>query len=264
MTKNEAAAQPPEMTINALRRYPVKGLMGEQLPAVEVKADHCFPFDRAYAIENGNTRFDPADPKFLPKINFLMLMRDERLALLSTAFDEETQTLTISRQDRPIASGDLSTAIGRNLIEQFIGAFMEKELKGPPRIQSAAGHNFTDTPDKYVHIINLASLKALGHLVNTELSPARFRANIHIDGAEPWAERHWCGKKLKAEEVEIEICEETNRCAAINVDPETARRTHSLPQVLNQHFGNDNFGVYGRIIKGGTLVEGAKVTLHEG
>ena len=40
------------------------------------------PFDRAYAIENGPGRFDPQAPRHLPKIKFLMLMRDERLATL--------------------------------------------------------------------------------------------------------------------------------------------------------------------------------------
>ena len=43
------------------------------------------PFDRAYAIENGPGRFDPEHPAHLPKINFLMLMRNERLATLRDA-----------------------------------------------------------------------------------------------------------------------------------------------------------------------------------
>ncbi len=46
------------------------------------------PFDRAWAIENGPGRFDPAAPKHLPKASFLMLMRNERLAALDCRFDE--------------------------------------------------------------------------------------------------------------------------------------------------------------------------------
>ena len=250
-----------DLKIANLWRYPVKGLMGQELAEVKLEAGQCFPYDRAYAIENGVTGFDPNDPKFLPKINFLTLMRHERLALLTTEFDPETQKLTIFRQGRQVASGDLSTNLGRNMIEQFMAAFMSKELKGPPRVQSAPDHHFTDTADKFVHIINLASVRALGHLINQQLNPARFRANIHLESPEAWGERHWLGKKLIIGDCEIEIMEETNRCAAISVDPETAVRGLSLPLHLNQHFGNDNFGVYGRIIKGGTLAKDAPAKL---
>ena len=65
-----------------LYRYPVKGLSPERLDRVEVTSGETLPFDRAYAIENGPGRFDAAAPRHLPKVNFLMLMRDERLATL--------------------------------------------------------------------------------------------------------------------------------------------------------------------------------------
>lgn len=61
-----------------LYRYPVKGLSPEPLDQVDLEAGGVIPHDRAYAIENGPGRFDPAGPKHLPKTNFLMLMRDER------------------------------------------------------------------------------------------------------------------------------------------------------------------------------------------
>ena len=72
----------------ALCRYPVKGLSPERLDSVTIEAGQTIPFDRAYAIENGPGRFDPDQPKHLPKIHFLMLMRDERLATLTAKFDD--------------------------------------------------------------------------------------------------------------------------------------------------------------------------------
>ena len=248
-------------TLNSLWRYPVKGLMAEELSEVQVKENACFPYDRCYAIENGPSSFDPKAPKFLPKVNFLCLMRNERLALLTTKFEEANHTLTILRQGRQVARGDLRTSIGRNMIEQFMAAFMEKELKGPPRIQSAANHHFTDKEEKLVHIINLNSVTALGHTINHPLNPLRFRANIHIEGVEPWAERQWLGKTLQIGEVEIEVVSETSRCAAVNVDPESGQRNQSLPSILNQQFGNDNFGLYGRVTKGGLLQKTADIEL---
>lgn len=240
-------------SISALWRFPVKGLKGQEIEAVTLKPSECFPFDRAYAIENGRTAFDPSNPKHLPKVNFLNLMRDERLALLSIDFDEENKTLTILRNDRQVAKGDLSTSIGCNMLEQFFAAFMTDELKGPPRIQSSQGHHFTDMAEQLVHIINLSSLKQIENMLNTPFSAERFRANIHIEGAEPWAERHWINKTLKINNVEIDIISNTSRCAAINVNPETGKRDHSLLGALNQQFGTDNFGVYGVVRKGGEI-----------
>src|SRR5690349_10751522 len=79
--------------VTALYRYAVKGLSPEALPSATLEAGGIMPFDRAYAIENGPGRFDPENPRHLPKITFLMLMRDERLATLVTTFDDATETL---------------------------------------------------------------------------------------------------------------------------------------------------------------------------
>src|SRR5262245_43303810 len=88
------------MEIVSLFRYPVKGLSAQGLPVLRLRAGQTVPFDRAYAIENGPGRFDPDAPRHLPKINFLMLMRNERLAALNTEFEEETETLTIFRDGK--------------------------------------------------------------------------------------------------------------------------------------------------------------------
>ena len=244
------------VTVEALIRYPVKGLTGQKIDHVDVEPHHCFAHDRAFAIENGPAGFNEKDPKHFDKVNFLTLMRHERLALLDTEFDEETNNLTIKRQGRQLARGDLGTSIGRNMIEQFIAAFMSEELKGPPRILHAEDHHFTDTQEPLIHIINLQSVEALSKLVNLELTPERFRANIHLTGLEPWAERSWLDKSILIGEVEIKPVAETSRCAAVNVDLETAKRGKSLPATLAQHFGDNTFGIYGEIVKGGHLSVG--------
>ncbi len=125
--------------MSTLYRYPVKGLKPQQLETVELAAGEAIPFDRAWAIENGRGRFNPDDPQHLPKINFLMLMRDERLAALDIAFDEADSALTLFRNGRQVVRGVLSTQIGRQLIEQFIASYMEQELRGAPHIVHAEG-----------------------------------------------------------------------------------------------------------------------------
>lgn len=105
-------------TVDSIYRYPVKGLTPEKMDSVTLAPGETLPFDRAFAIENGPGRFDPANPRHLPKITFLMLMRDERLAALDARFDDTTQTLTIFRAGKQVTRGDLGTRLGRTMIEQ--------------------------------------------------------------------------------------------------------------------------------------------------
>src|SRR4029078_5649241 len=116
--------------VSAIYRYPVKGLTPEWLEGGEGRAGADPPLRRCYAIENGPGRFDPAAPRHLPKITFLMLMRDERLATLRSQFDDASETLTILCDGTPVARGQLTTSLGRKLIEQFLAAYMKSELRG--------------------------------------------------------------------------------------------------------------------------------------
>src|SRR5262245_56963066 len=179
------------MHITSIYRYPVKGLTPEPLQSVELSPGQTLPFDRAYAIENGPGRFDPSAPRHLPKITFLMLMRDERLATLRAKFDDATQTLTILRDGKQVARGQLRTPLGRQLIEQFIAAYMKAELRGAPRVVFAEGHSFSDVAAKCVHIVNLASVKDIERTLGRPVDPLRFRANLYVEGVEPWSEFSW-------------------------------------------------------------------------
>src|ERR1700692_728858 len=126
--------------IHAIYRYPIKGLSPEPLARVALTPGETLPGDRLYAIENGPSGFDPAAPAYLAKTHFLMLMKNERLAALRTAFDQETHILTITspcRGEDGVRStpggvpsevqtirGDLRTKEGRLVIEAFFRRFM--------------------------------------------------------------------------------------------------------------------------------------------
>lgn len=250
---------PTNPRLAQLYRYPVKGFSPEALDRVEAIAGATLPFDRAYAIENGPGRFDPEAPRHLPKINFLMLMRDERLATLRIAFDEASRTLTILRDGRQVARGQLSTPIGRQLIEQFIGAYMSKELRGAPKIVHAPGHSFSDVSAKCVHIVNLASVHELERVVGRPVHPLRFRANLYLEGLPPWAELEWLDKEISVGDVRLRVFDRTQRCEATNVDPESGARDLAIPSTLQRTWGHMDFGVYGKVTTGGMLTVGDRV-----
>ena len=248
------------MQIASLYRYPVKGLSPEPLQSVELKSGETLPFDRAYAIENGPGRFDVNAPRHLPKINFLMLMRDERLATLRSMFDDASETLTISRDGKQVARGQLTTPLGRQLIEQFLAAYMKTELRGPPKIVQAPGHSFSDMAAKCVHIINLASVREVERIIGRPVDPLRFRANLYLDGMEPWSEFGWLDREISVGPTKLAVFARTQRCEATNVDPATGARDMAIPAHLMRAWGHQDFGVYAKVVKGGEIAIDAPVT----
>lgn len=255
-----SAQQTPAVT--ALYRYAVKGLSPEALPSVTLEPGGTMPFDRAYAIENGPGRFDPDNPRHLPKITFLMLMRDERLATLVTTFDDATETLTVTRGGKQVARGQLTTPLGRKLIEQFFAAYMKDELRGPPKVVCAPGHSFSDVAMKCLHVVNLATVRDLERVMGRPIDPMRFRANVYVDGAEPWAERTWVGREVTLGGVRGEVVKNTVRCAATNVDPQTGVRDTALPEQLLRTWGHSDLGVYVKIVGGGALAINDRVSVN--
>ena len=250
---------PTSPQIQSLYRYPVKGLSPESLDRVDLSKGATVPFDRAYAIENGPGRFDPEHPKYLPKINFLMLMRDERLASLETHFDDASETLTIKRSGKQVARGQLSKPTGRHLIEQFIAAYMQGAVRGAPKIVHAEGHSFSDVSAKCLHIINLASVRELERVAGRPVHPLRFRANVHIDGIPPWVELSWVGKTLTLGAATLSVIDRTTRCEATNVDPTSGARDMAIPSLLQRTWGHTDFGIYAKVTIGGPIAVGDAV-----
>lgn len=242
--------------IASLYSYPVKGLSPEALPSVALKAGQTFPADRGYAIENGPGGFDPAAPVWRPKSNYLMLMRTERLAELQTQFEDSSHLLTIRQSGKVTAQGNLETTNGRNTIEAFFTAHFASELKGPPKILSGGNHSFSDVARKVISIINLGSLKAIENMVNLPVHPLRFRANLYVSGWPAWHEFGLLDQTLAIGEARLKIVKRITRCAAVNVNPETAARDLNVPSALMHHFGYNECGVYADVIASGTISVG--------
>jgi hypothetical protein len=256
-------AEPRPVRIEALYRYPVKGMTPEPLESVALAPSGTLPFDRAYAIENGPGPFDPDNPCPLPKIHFVMLMKNEELATVHSAFDDETQTLVISKAAGEIARGDLRTEAGRAAIEDAITRIVSSGLRGRPRIVASPGHSFSDVADKCVHIVNRESVRVLEGMLGCPVDARRFRPNLILDGLEPWRELDLIGNKLRSGDTTLEIFKRTERCAATNVDPETGVRDLKIPSFLSKSLGHSDFGVYARVIGGGRLARGDLVDIAD-
>jgi hypothetical protein len=246
-------------TLDSIYRYPVKGLSPEGMDRVSLRAGRTLPDDRRYAIENGPSGFDTAEPQSLPKIKFLMLMRNERLASLHTRYDATCHVLTIHHHGCELVRGDLETEAGRAAIEDFFATTFAKELRGPPRLLSAAGHSFSDVARKVVSIINLASVAELDRLVGRDVNPLRFRANLYVSGWPAWHEFALVGSTLAIGHARLKVVKRIVRCAAVNVDPVTAVRDLELPHAMMRNYGHDDCGVYADVIADGDIAVGDTV-----
>jgi uncharacterized protein YcbX len=246
-------------TIRAIHRYPVKGLSPERLKQATLSPGRTIAADRLYAIENGPTGFDPAQPSYFPKQRFLMLMKNERLAALETRFDDATHLLTVRRDGVVVAQGDLRKAGGRAAIADFFASYCADELRGPPQVLYGEGHSFSDVSAKVVSIINLASVAAVETLVGAAVDPLRFRGNLHVAGWPAWSELDLVGRELAVGDARLKVVKRIMRCAATNVEPGSGIRDLDIPKTLMQALGHMDCGVYAEVIAGGTIADGDRI-----
>jgi uncharacterized protein YcbX len=242
--------------IRQILRYPVKGLSAEPLARVALAPGEGVPGDRRFALHVGNQPFDPEAPAWQPKTNFLTLMRHERLARLATTFDEASGVLTIARDGRTVARGDLGQPSGRTVIEEFFGAFMAGAATRMPRLVEAPGHMFSDSPAKSVSLIGLASLKDLERVTRARVDLLRFRANFVVDGLAPWEEFAWVGREIALGSARGRVTARIDRCAATSVNPRTAERDLNVPLALQDGFRHADCGVYVAITEPGEAAVG--------
>lgn len=244
------------VTIERICRYPVKGLSAESLDRVPLTPGEPLPEDRRFALAHGASQFDPFAPSWLPKTNFLMLMRDEKLAQLESHFEPETGFLTIQRAGKQVVRANATDPLGRAMIGQFFAGFMGASAHGAVRLVEAADHTFSDHNAKVVSLINLASVRDLERVIRAPVNPIRFRGNVYFDGAAPWADFDWVGEEITIGDARLRVTDRIVRCAATNVDPESAARDLNIPRTLQKGFGHADLGIYAEVTAPGTIRAG--------
>jgi uncharacterized protein YcbX len=241
------------ITIKKIYRYPVKGLTAETLQVASLKPGQGLELDRRFALTLGSTSNVGTTMAWMPKTAFLTLMRNEKLAKLTANFNDLSGTLSIERGGKTVVKGNITTPIGRAMIEEFFSAYMVNEAQGRPKlVESQPNATLSDHSNAVISVVNLSSVRDLERVTGAEINPIRFRANIYIDGLEPWAEFNWGGGVLIGS-AKLSITKRINRCPAINVDPETGERNLNLLKDLKRGFGHIYMGVYAAVTKAGNI-----------
>ncbi|SDR29508.1 MOSC domain-containing protein [Pseudovibrio sp. Tun.PSC04-5.I4] len=247
--------------IAALKTHPVKGLTAHPLQFADLQAGGVFPMDRAYAIENGPCGFDPAAPQHISKSKFLVLARYAEIAEINCTYELEQQTITLAKPGADKLTLSLNTADGQAALAAYFSQHMAEKAIGQLRVRHSNTHSFTDTPENTIHVVNMASVNALSETLGVQIDPARFRANILVEGIPAYEELSWADHKVHSSSgLEFKFVKRTRRCAAVDVNPQTAERDTNINKALRETLGHMDVGIYLEALNDGRLTVGD--TLH--
>lgn len=249
------------MRVEYLYRYPVKGLTAEALEAADVAAGQALPWDRAFALAQGDSGFDAADPVWIAKTNFMCLMADAHVALLKSHFDPRSGVLTIEAPDGSRVAENALTPSGRMLIAQFLVAYMGESARGRPVFHHVPGFVFGDQRKPVVSLINLASIADLEAKVGAKRHRLRFRANVYFTGAPALRELDWVGEELLVGTARLRVTKRTVRCAATEVNPDSGVRDAAPIRELLQAYGHADLGIHAEVVEGGRIAMGDAIEL---
>jgi len=247
--------------IEYLYRYPVKGLTAEALESTEVEPGTCIPWDRAFALAQGDAGFDPAKPEYRRPRLFMCGKVSARISLLRSTFDDRSGDLAIRAPDGTGVMANARYPEGRAEIGSFLTAYLGTEARGVPEFHHVPGHSFSDQRAQVISLISMDSLGDFEAKIGARRHRRRFRANLWFSGAAPWAEFDWIGREIQVGGVRMRVTQRIGRCAATEVNPENAERDADPVAELRQLYGHTDLGIYAVVIEGGKFAVGDAIQL---
>jgi hypothetical protein len=265
----------PDLRLASLHVYPLKSAGGIALPAVRVD-ETGLEHDRRWMIVDAHGAF-------------LTQRSHARMALLRTALDAGRLCVTapgIEPLDLPLApAADAphelvsvwdkdrgAVSCGREAAE-WATEFLATPCRivravtpmGLPRVteRGTLHEGFADGFPALV--ISTASLADLNARLSEPLPMNRFRPNLVVEGAEPYAEDHWV--RAWVGDVLMRGRKRCFRCAITTTDQETAERgvepLRTLATYRRAPSGEVAFGMNLSFEGGGTLCVGDRVGVEE-
>ncbi len=244
------------MRVENLYRYPVKSLSAEALEWIDLEPGQALPWDRAFALAQGDSGFDPAAPVFRHKSNFMCLLKNERIAGLRAGFDTHEGVLAIEAPDGSGVRASPLSAEGRARLGAFLTTFLGEEARGQPVFHHVPGHVFGDQREPAVSLLSLSSLHAFEGDVGAARDKMRFRANVYFSGSPPWAENDWIDRLIEVGGATLRIVKRTRRCNATQVNPATTERDADPVRELIRAYGHADLGVHASVVEGGRIAVG--------
>jgi len=237
--------------IEAIFRYPVKSMAGEQLEVANL-GWYGLDGDRRLAFRRMEHR---SGMPWLTagKLPELVLFAPHRCEDGAQA-DLPTHVRTPDGAELAVFGEDLAAEVGR--------------LYGAPVQMMHLRHGIFD--EAVVSVIASNTVREIGRLAGRSLDIRRFRPNVVVRLLRPvpFQEDEWLGGTLSFGEGEdaapaIAVTMGDERCSMVNLDPESAR---PAPEVMKAivRANQNNAGVYGAVTRTGQLTVGQTVFLRTG
>jgi uncharacterized protein YcbX len=227
--------------VEAIFRYPVKSMRGEQLDTAML-GWHGLDGDRRLALRRMN------DHSGFP---WLTAGKLPDLVLFSPVGDPPTHIRTPDGELMPAFGDDMAAEVGRRY--------------GAPVEMMQMKHGIFDDAD--ISVIASATVDEISRLAGQSPDLRRFRPNIVVRLLRPvpFQEDEWLGGVLSFGEGDdapaIAVTMHDVRCAMINLDPDTAIPAPEMLKAVvraNQNHG----GIYGAVTRVGRLAIGQTVSLR--
>ena len=246
--------------VAAIHRFPVKGLGGEHLDAVEVSRSG-IPLDRALGITTCRLPIAPFGRWTTYEAFHALDSRPDLGGFRAEVVNSGGRATTV------LVSSPSGSAVEAQLDDGVLAEHPEltatvrawfAPVGGDARLVASGAHLW-DVEAASLSIVNLATVRAVSTAAGVDLDPLRFRANVYLEGLPAWAELDLPGRRLALGDVEVEIFAPIERCRATSVDPRRGGADVNVPGVLAAHFGHLFCGIYGRVVVGGRLHVGDRV-----
>ncbi len=235
-----------------ITRHPIKGHGREDLASVRLLAGACLPWDRHWAVAHEAARLTDG---WNPCMNFARGAKAPALMAVDSTLDEQTATITLRHPDRGAITFRPDDPADLPRFLDWLDPLIPANRARPARIVSA-GRGMTDSDFPSVAILNRASLADLSARMGHDLSPHRWRGNLWLEGAAPWAEWDWIGRDIRIGGAVLRVQERITRCVATTVDPNTGISDADTLAALDAAFGHQDFGLYATVVQDGEIALG--------
>ncbi|WP_240784039.1 MOSC domain-containing protein [Tabrizicola caldifontis] len=241
-----------------LVRHPIKSGGYEHVDRAVLSPGAAFPFDRVWAVAHAAARLtDP--PGWAEKLQFLRGWGSSELMAIACTSDPQARRVTLSHPRRPIESFQPDNPSDAARLIEWLRPLWPANRPEPARVIAVPGQAMTDQDQPLVSINSLSSLADLSARMGHDLSIHRWRGNIWVQGWKPWAELDLIGREISIGTARLRVEEPIGRCRATGANPDTGQQDADTMAALERHYGHTDFGVFARVIKGGSIALGDEV-----
>lgn len=248
-----------DLTLQAVYRYPVKSMRGQEFDSLDVDA-RGLVLDRRWMVVDANGRFltqrqqsrmalidvQAGDPSELelsaPGMPPLQLSRSQADGPAADRIDVQVWGDHVSAQ--PV-SGEADAWLSDFLDQACRLVHLPVDVRRPVDPQFAGPDDQVGFADGFPFLlISQASLDDLNARLDLPVPMLRFRPNLVVAGCQPYAEDGW--RHIRIGDMRFRVAKPCSRCIIPTIDADTGERGREPLQTLMTYRRRDNKVYFGQ------------------